>query len=156
DVTIAVKYLIGRWWPWSFMAAFTAVAAAYNLDNNDEWPRQRWIEAALQAVVAMVVALFVYMQLERLCSNVSVLDSNCAPPLVRVLLSATITGALIGWLVPTWFREPQTMTVNYKQYKIIATAKASPSGNVAPMIKVIHSRDRSQGHSPDVKDSVLP
>jgi hypothetical protein len=63
---------------------------------------------------------------------------------------------LIGWLVPTWFREPQTMTVNYKQYKIIVTAKALPNGNLTTMIKVIRSRDRGERHGADVQDSLLP
>lgn len=146
DVEAAMQRLIEWWWPWSFMAAFTAAATAYNIDN-DEWSGRRWFEAVLQAIVGMVGALIVYVWLKDLCTNDP--NPNCAPNFVRVILMAAISGGLIGWLVPTWYRQPQTMTVNYKQYKVIVTAKVLPNGNVTPMIQ-IRSRKPGQLSSVDV------
>jgi hypothetical protein len=153
DVKIVVQLIIERWWPWSLMAAFTAVATAYNIDN-DEWSARRWFEATLQAVGGMVMALFVYIQLTELCNETS--DPNCAPSFVRVILLAAVSGGLIGWLVPTWFREPQTMTVNYKQRKVIVTAKVSPNGNVTPTIRVLRPREWGQRRYADAQGALLP
>ena len=71
------------------MSAFTAVVTSYNIDN-DERRVPRWFETILQAVVSMIGALIVYVQLTDLCAGIS--DADCAPSLVRVLSLAAITG----------------------------------------------------------------
>jgi hypothetical protein len=153
DVKAAGQLLVARWWPWSLMAAFTAVATAYNIDN-EEWSGRLWFEAALQSVGGMVMALFVYMQLMELCGGTS--DPNCVPSLVRVIFLAAVSGGLIGWLVPTWFREPQTMTVNYKGHKVTVTATVSPNSNIIPVIRVLRSHQWGQSRDADAQGSLLP
>jgi hypothetical protein len=93
------------------------------------------VEATLQAVVGGVGALLVYWQLHKLCTAASAPDCVVLPP-ARVILSAAGSGGVIGWLVPTWYREPQTVTVDYKHWKVIVTLKVLPSGEIAPLIRV--------------------
>ena len=146
DVQNAVQLLVERWWPWGWMAAFMAVATAYNLDN-DERSVRRWVEASLQAVVGVVGALFVRLQLEGLCAQVP--ECSSPPPLVRMMLSAAVTGGLLGWFVPTWYRSPQTLTVDYKGWKVRVTARVLPHGQVAPAIQVMRANAWGQRHATD-------
>jgi hypothetical protein len=147
DVKIAGHLLFERGWPWSFIAALTAAATAYNVDNDGQAGR-RWVEATLQAAVSGVGGLIVYYQLHKICDGIATPD--CVPPFARVILSAAVSGGIIGWLVPTWYREPQTITVDYKECKVIAALKVLPTGDVAPTIRVI------QHHGADVQATALP
>jgi hypothetical protein len=147
NVPASVHLLLERWWPWSLVGAFMAAATAYNIDN-DEWSGLRWFEAALQAAVSAGGALIVYLQLKGLCTGTS--DPDCVVPSpVRVILTAAVAGGLIGALVPTWYRKPQTMTVDYKQCKVIVTVKVLPNRPVVPTILI-------QRHGFDAQASPLP
>jgi len=148
DPDTAITLWSTRLWPWGFLAAFMAAATAYNMDN-DERPGRRWVEATLQAVVGGVGALVVYWQLHKLCTQTSSLTCVVPPP-ARVILSAAVSGGLIGWLVPTWYREPQTITVDYKQCKMIVTLKVLSTGEIAPIIRV------KQHGETDVRTLLLP
>ena len=139
DVKEAGKLLWERWWPWSFMAAMAAAATAYNIDN-DEWPRRRWFEAALQALVGIGGALLVYVWLRDLCQ---IYSQNCPPPNpYRVVFMAALSGGLIGWLVPTWYRHPQIMKIKYKQHKVIVEVIILPSENAKATIQITHLHKR--------------
>jgi hypothetical protein len=150
DVKNAVQLLFTRWWPWSLPAAFMAATTAYNLDN-EERPGQRWVEATLQAAIGAVGAVIVYLHLQDACGAVA----HCAPPLYRMLVTATVTGGLIGWLVPTWWREPQTMTLSYRRWRVTVTAKVLTNGHIAPIIQAARPPERGQGHSVDPQASLL-
>jgi hypothetical protein len=134
DPDTAMTLWSTRLWPWGCLAAFMAAATAYNMDN-DARPGRRGVEATLQAVVGGVGALLVYWQLQQLCTATP--SPACVvPPPARVILAAAVSGGCIGWLVPTWYREPQTVTVDYKQWKVIVTLKGLPSGEITPIIRV--------------------
>jgi hypothetical protein len=141
DVQTAAQLLVERWWPWGWMAAFMAVATAYNMDN-DERSTRRWVETLLQAAVGVVGALIVHPQLQGLCAQVP--ECPSPPPLVRMMLSAAVTGGVIGWFVPTWSRSPQALTVNYKGWKVKVIAKVLPNGHVIPAIQVSQSSKWNQ------------
>jgi hypothetical protein len=151
DIKATVQQLHDRLWPWGLMAAFTAAATAYNIDN-DEWPGRRRFEATLQAAIGVVGALVVYLQLKGMCGEIP----SCAPSPVRVILSAAVSGGLIGWLVPTWCREPQPMTVDYKQWKVIVIAQVLPNGQITPTIRVMRPRQQGQRRAADAQASSLP
>jgi hypothetical protein len=53
-------------------------------------------------------------------------------------------------LVPTWYREPQTIMVDYKQCKVIVALKVLPTRDVAPTIQVMRT------HGADVQAAPLP
>lgn len=152
-VKTAAQLLVERWWPWGWMAAFMAVATAYNLDN-DERSTRRWVEAVLQAAVGVVGALMVHPQLERLCAQVSACPSP--PPLMRMMLSAAVTGGVIGWFVPTWYRSPQALTVNYKGWKVKVIARVLPNGHAVPTIQVSRSSKWNQHHGTDALRHNMP
>jgi hypothetical protein len=134
DPNTAIQLWSTRLWPWGCLAAFMAAATAYNMDN-DAQPERRWVEATLQAVVGGVGALLVYWQLQKLCVATPAPDCVVPPP-ARVILSAAVSGGCIGWLVPTWYREPQTVTVDYKQCKVMVILKVLSTAEIAPIIRV--------------------
>ena len=95
----AIENLTDRW-PWLIMAATTAFVTSWSADNAPR-PRLRWLEAAGQAAVTAVAAVVVIALLP---------ESVPWPPDVRtstILVNSTLTGALIGFFVPTWYRAYQ-------------------------------------------------
>jgi hypothetical protein len=151
DVTLTAHLLYTRWWPWGLMAGFSAIATAYNIDN-EERPGLRWREAALQAAVGVFGALIVYLRLTEVCGP----EAGCVPSLLRMLLAALASGGVIGWLVPTWCREPQTLTVDYKGWHVIVTVHTLPNGQITPAIQVVRPSERSPRHRADASASALP
>jgi hypothetical protein len=151
DVALAAQMLSERWWPWGLMAVGTAMATAYNIDT-EERPGRRWVEAALQAAVGAAGALIVYLRFQEACGP----EPACALPLGGILLAGLISGGVIGWFVPTWCREPQTMTIDYKGWTVLVTAHARPNGHIAPAIEVMRFLGRGQRLSADAQAAALP
>ncbi|MDH5574699.1 MAG: hypothetical protein OEY80_04385 [Nitrospirota bacterium] len=90
------KFLETR--PWLLLEFATAAGTAFHLDNNKIWSpairgQQRWIESVSQALVTMAAAVVVHGLL------------TTPPPLYRVLILTGVIGALIGGMIPQWYRK---------------------------------------------------
>src|SRR5262249_21623565 len=51
-------------------------------------------------------------------------------PLASVVAANAVCGAVIGFCVPTWYRMPQTMTVDYRSWNIEIAARTGDAGRV--------------------------
>jgi hypothetical protein len=86
-------------WPWGLMAFATAFVTAANADNGPR-PGLRWMEAGIQAAAGAVAITAVHSLLPLACQA-----EHCfTPSLSRLLVNATVTGAVIGFCVPSWYR----------------------------------------------------
>jgi hypothetical protein len=63
----------------------------------------------------------------------SVFPSRWSSRSTGPILAAAGSGGLIGWRVPTWYREPQTVPVDYKQWKVRATHAVPPGTELAAL-----------------------
>jgi hypothetical protein len=84
--------------PWLLLEFATAVVTAFHLDNARIWRQtlrvsQRWIESASQAVMTMAAAWMAHGFLA------------FPPPLIRVLIISGLIGAVIGGMIPQWYRK---------------------------------------------------
>jgi hypothetical protein len=122
-------HLLGsRWWPWGFMSATVAGCVAYAIDQEAH-PRVRWRDTGLLAVACAAVAFPVVRLLHDTC--------QCTEPQVwRVVLNALVTGGLVGFFVPTWYRRPQTMVSSYKRFRLVVAAGANSEGRIVATIDV--------------------
>jgi hypothetical protein len=116
---------------WGLLAAVTAAVTAYHMDS-EERPNLRWTEAGIQGGAGVIAGLVVWIVLQRTCA-----DGACPtppPPVLSILVSSLLTGALIGALVPHWYRQPQVMETEYRDHRIAVTVKTRPDGRVIPTI----------------------
>lgn len=101
DLMEAAKALYQYKWPWTFMAVSTAFITAFTADDAPR-PRLRWLESAAHAVAGAVMSGLVLILLRQLCP----LGAAChVPPAAPVVLTSAVTCALIGALVPSWYRD---------------------------------------------------
>lgn len=100
DIGWALEQVRNKW-PWSLMAFTTALVTAINIDNP---VRQglRWIETGIQASAAAIAIAIVRSLLALACHTCFL------PPLIPLVVSAALTGAVIGFCVPTWYRDCRT------------------------------------------------
>jgi len=124
--------LVDRWWPWALNAAAIAFVTAWLADNRDR-PRLRWLEAGTQGVLGGVGAGAVWLMLRNLCAGAS---PDCAPHAISVIVNNAICGAVIGFCVPTWYRLPQTMTIEYRKWKVTVTTSPGDEGRVLTTIEL--------------------
>ncbi len=129
DSRQSFEQLAERWWPWALGSAATAFLIAWLADNRER-PRQRWLEAAVQGVGSALAAGGVWWLLNNLCHG----QSGCAPNRQSVVAINAICGAILGFCVPTWYRMPQTMTFEYRKWKVRIAARVGDSGRVATAI----------------------
>ena len=78
-------------------------------------------------IVCALMAFPIVWLLNRVCGG-AVCD---APPYWRVTINAALTGGLIGFFVPTWYRSPEVMVSGYERFKIVVTALTKPDGVLA-------------------------
>lgn len=126
DVRTAWQQLSSRWWPWGLMSVAVAALVAYFIDHEDR-PGTRRQEAAAMMIVCALMAFPIVWLLNRVCGG-AVCD---APPYWRVTINAALTGGLIGFFVPTWYRSPEVMVSGYERFKIVVTALTKPDGVLA-------------------------
>jgi len=148
DSRTAFRLLVDRWWPWAFSAAATAFCVACLADNRER-PGLRWLEASIQGAGGALAASVVWLLLRSLCQGG---PSDCAPALGRLLVTNAICGAIIGFCVPTWYRMPQTMSREYRKWKIRIAARVGDSGQVATVVALqppARSEYRASTFAPD-------
>jgi hypothetical protein len=100
DIGWALEQVRNKW-PWSLMAFTTALVTAINIDTP---VRQglRWIETGIQASSAAIAIAIVRSLLALACHTCFL------PPLIPLVVSAAVTGAVIGFCVPSWYRDCRT------------------------------------------------
>ena len=152
DSKTAFQLLVGRWWPWAFSAAATAFLIACLADNRDR-PRLRWLEAAIQGAGSALAAAIVWRLLNNLCPGG---ELDCSPPLERVVMTNAICGAIIGFFVPTWYRRPQTMALEYRKWKVRIATRVGDSGRVSTAIELVPPATSPQRSSTLVPEEVYP
>lgn len=133
-----------RWWPWGLMSAVVAALVGYLLDQEERSGGQ-WREAGTVALACALFAIPVVWLLNNACQG-----HNCmAPPLLRVMINAGVTGGLIGFFVPTWYRRPEIMVSEYERFKIVVTLRTEPD-NVVATVDVLPPRP-SRGPKPSAE-----
>jgi hypothetical protein len=88
---------IGKSYPWALMVLITAFVTAFHADNQNR-PSLRWIEGLSQAAITAVGSAGVYWVLSQ---NGVAGGLN----LYRLALGALVAGFVIGFFVPTWYRD---------------------------------------------------
>jgi hypothetical protein len=114
----ALRVVRDQSWPWAFIGATTAVLLAYLVDRPRTWPRGA--ETLVQASGTALAAAGVWVIRRRICEGSTAPD--CVPPLIGVVGTAALAGALIGAMVPTLYREPERLTSRYKDWTIQVAA----------------------------------
>jgi hypothetical protein len=100
---MSVWFDITHKYPWMLLTFTTTFMTAFQLDNPSS-PRLRWREGLVQAVVTSAMAYVVHAWLT--AKGVS------APALVPLMLRSAFIGFMIGFLVPTWYRDaPRTSQI---------------------------------------------
>jgi hypothetical protein len=121
--------LTGRWWPWAFMSTVVTGVLAYLIEQEDS-PRRRWFESGIMAAACGVAAVGVVRLLNDACGQ-----STCDnPPMWRVVVNAALTGGIIGWCVPMWYRRPQIMITEYRRFRVIVSVKSKPDGGATATV----------------------
>jgi hypothetical protein len=133
DVLQTWRLLYSKFWAWSLMSAVVAASVAYLIDQRER-PGMRAKETATLALICAFCAIPVVYLLHSSCGG-------CAhpPPYWRVTIMSALTGGLIGFFVPTWYRTPLKTVSWYEHFKIVGTTRTdsdSDSGEVVADIKV--------------------
>jgi hypothetical protein len=92
-------------YPWGVLTFTLAASTAFAADNamhEDGHRKQRLLESAGQAVAMALAGLFAALWLQRMRGPE--LDLRI---LTNVALLSALNGAVIGYVVPTWYREAQ-------------------------------------------------
>lgn len=94
-------------YPWLIMSFVTAVTTAFLIDwRHPRWLRERWqriTEAGIQAIMLVIAAMLVHWWLTDL--SVHEQFSGRVPDLGSVLRVSSIIGFVLGYFVPTWYRD---------------------------------------------------
>jgi hypothetical protein len=148
-VGTALRIVGEQSWPWAFIGAATAVLVAYLADRPRSWPR--WAETGVQAAGTALAAAGVWMIRERICEGSA--NPHCLPPLLSVVGAAAVAGALIGFVVPTLYRQPESLTSRYNEWTIEVAAIRGLSGQFEAHITLMPPKER-----PEVPDGrqILP
>jgi hypothetical protein len=128
----AADLLVGRFWPWSILAAAMAFGVAWTADNSDR-PRLRWAESAIQAGIGAASAAAVWLLLRELCHGAG---PDCLPHPVRAIATNVVSGAVIGWFVPTWYRMPQVLTTDYRGWKVTVRTRPGEERRTATAMEL--------------------
>jgi hypothetical protein len=124
NVGAALRAVREQAWPWAFIGAATAVLVAYLSDRPRSWPQ--WAETVMQAGGTALAAAGVWMMRARICEGSE--NPHCLPPLLGVVGTATLAGAMIGFVVPALYRRPESLVSRYNEWMIKATAIRGASG----------------------------
>jgi hypothetical protein len=92
-------------WPWLLMTGLAAVAIAWAADDHlaEQGPPPRWLRAAETVALALVFGALQWMVLQLLTGQGRTFSFETW---VRMMITSTLIGALIGWFVPHLFRAP--------------------------------------------------
>jgi hypothetical protein len=111
------------------MSALVAAAVAYRIDQKER-PGIRWQDTAFVGLACAFWAIPVVFLLHDAC--------DCSvPPYLRVTIVSAVTGATIGFLIPTLHRSPITTVSRYEHFKIVVTTLTDPDGEVRAAIRVL-------------------
>jgi hypothetical protein len=133
DSRVAFDLVTGRWWPWAFSAAACAFVTACLADNRSR-PRLRWVEAGAQGAVSALAAAAVWVMLRSVCDGG---PAVCLPRWEGVVLTNAVCGAAIGFLVPTWYRMPQTLTLEYRAWRLTIAVSTGDRGRVSATARLL-------------------
>jgi len=133
DVLQSFSLLESRFWPWSLMSAFVAAFVAYLIDQRER-PGMRWQETVAVALGCSLCAIPVVYLLQDACHYMA--PPCMAPPYWRVMIVSALTGALIGFFVPTWYRSPLRTLSWYERFKVVVTTRPDPDNGVVAEIDV--------------------
>jgi hypothetical protein len=117
-----------RFWPWSLMSAFVAACVACLIDQKER-PGIRWQETVAVSLGCALWAIPVIYLLHDGCGCAS-------PPYWRVMTVSALTGGLIGFFVPTWYRSPLRTVSWYEGFKVVLTTRTDPDTGVVAEIAV--------------------
>jgi hypothetical protein len=122
---------VERSYPWKLSTFATALCLAWQLDTtkigNLEYPKLRWAEGALQAIVAVIAAWATYQWLAQIRSPESIARID----LETLLFRSAFIGFAIGYTIPYWFKvskgqhqhdEQVNNTVNVPQDQVVQKA----------------------------------
>lgn len=71
-------------------------------------------------------------------------------------MTNAICGAIIGFFVPTWYRRPQTMALEYRKWKVRIATRVGDSGRVSTAIELVPPATSPQRSSTLVPEEVYP
>ncbi len=114
----AVTVFAGKAYPWMLTAFVTAVTVSFLLDDKPvyglSWRQMRWLEGALLSAANLLAAYVVTLWLTDIGGH--------APPIEAVLPRAALIGFLIGFVIPTWYRNApiarETAVVSNAEYVV--------------------------------------
>jgi hypothetical protein len=96
-------------YPWLLITFGTALMTAVLVDNPTFHGMSRWqqrcTEGLLQAAVMLGVAYLTHSWLEQRSEVISVVQR--VPPLTSVMGMSGMVGFVIGFCIPTWYRQAQ-------------------------------------------------
>jgi hypothetical protein len=95
----------------------------------------------VQAAGTALAALGVWMIRARICEGAQ--TPHCLPPLLGVVITATVAGAIIGFVVPPLYRRPETLTSRYDEWMIKATAIRGASGQFDAHLTLVPPKEGS-------------
>jgi hypothetical protein len=108
DVREAWALFVVRY-PWALMSFTTAFFTAWLADDPPAVPahlrRQRWWEAAVQGAVSIATAVVVLAWLAQVQPPGALPAYYRLPDPTSALLRAAVIGFIIGYQVPTWYRQ---------------------------------------------------
>ncbi|HZR82994.1 MAG TPA: hypothetical protein VFD92_18000 [Candidatus Binatia bacterium] len=126
DVPQAWQALNSRLWPWGIMSAGIATVVGWTSERDDRVSLRRW-EALEAAAACAVLAVPVVWLLHDACRGAACIP----PPYWRVVTTAAVTGGLIGYFVPTWYRSPEVMTTEYAGWRLMVSVTRSEDSVLA-------------------------
>jgi len=96
-------------YPWALMSFATAFTTAYLADDppasNDQRKRQRLQEGMIQAAVSVTTAVPVLIWLHQIAASSTPPAGYTLPDPLSARVRAALIGFVIGYKVPTWYRE---------------------------------------------------
>src|SRR5262249_51516794 len=108
DVNEAWALFVVRY-PWALMSFVTAFVTAWLADDPPSSMsvrhRQRWGEGGVQAAASVVTAVLVLTWLGQVPQPANLPTTYHLPDPLSVLVRAALIGFVIGYKVPTWYRE---------------------------------------------------
>jgi hypothetical protein len=101
----AWESLVAFKWPYFFLSFMMAAVTAFHLDNRPSpWLNGislRALESMSLAGIQAATAYFVFELLSRLAEQGEAVH---VPPLERLVIISAVVGAVVGFLVPEWYR----------------------------------------------------
>jgi hypothetical protein len=119
-------------YPWALLSFGTSVVTGFLIDNDPpaRWPRLfRLLEGLVSAATMVGVAYLVHGWLVEVYQNAQVRPADYhVLRMVSALGTAGVVGFVIGYLVPTWYREAPRRKAELQAPKLREVPAAVPAG----------------------------